>query len=111
MTRAMIGSSWNNSRTWRRPATCCWGSSGSGNSPNILKAVDWANQSGLTTVGFTGFSGGKLKTLAHHNLHVAVADMGIVGDYLHQVVFHWLIDDLYRRFSAKMATLNGARAH
>lgn len=84
--------------------------SGSGNSPNILKAVDWANRSGLTTVGFTGFSGGKLKNLAHHSLHVAVADMGIV-ESLHQVVFHWLIDDLYRRFSAKVAMLNGARAH
>src|SRR5205085_5336459 len=35
--------------------------SGSGNSPNILKAVDWANRHGLTTVGFSGFSGGKLK--------------------------------------------------
>jgi D-sedoheptulose 7-phosphate isomerase len=79
--------------------------SGSGNSPNILKAVDWANRSGLTTVGFTGFSGGKLKTLAHHNLHVAIDDMGIV-ESLHQVVFHWLIDDLYRRFSAKVASLN-----
>ena len=30
--------------------------SGSGNSPNILKAVAWANDHGLTTVGFTGFS-------------------------------------------------------
>ena len=34
--------------------------SGSGNSPNILKAVEWANRHGLTTVGFTGFSGGEL---------------------------------------------------
>ena len=33
--------------------------SGSGNSPNILKAVSWANDHGLTTVGITGFSGGK----------------------------------------------------
>ena len=44
--------------------------SGSGNSPNILKAVEWANQNGLTTVGITGFGGGKLKTLAQHNVHV-----------------------------------------
>ena len=57
---------------------------------------------GSTTVGITGFSGGKLKTLAHHNLHAAVDDMGIV-ESLHQVVFHWIIDDLYRRFSAKEA--------
>jgi D-sedoheptulose 7-phosphate isomerase len=84
--------------------------SGSGNSPNILKATDWANRNGMTTVGFTGFSGGKLKTLAHHNLHVAFDDMGVV-ESLHQVVFHWLIDDLHRRFAEKAAWLNGARAH
>src|SRR3954463_13165563 len=60
--------------------------SGSGNSPNILKAVDWANRKGLTTVGLTGFGGGKLKALAHHNLHVDIDDMGIV-ESLHQVVF------------------------
>jgi D-sedoheptulose 7-phosphate isomerase len=83
--------------------------SGSGNSPNILKAVDWANEHGLTTVGFTGFAGGKLKNLAHHNLHAAIDDMGIV-ESLHQVVFHWIIDDLYRRFASKELAHAGARA-
>ena len=72
--------------------------SGSGNSPNILKAVEWANRQGMTTVGFTGFGGGVLKNLAQHNVHVAIDDMGIV-ESLHQVVFHWMIDDLYRRIS------------
>src|SRR5581483_2717963 len=38
--------------------------SGSGNSPNILKAVDWANRHGLVTFGLTGYSGGKLKDAA-----------------------------------------------
>ena len=83
--------------------------SGSGNSPNILKAVSWASDHGLTTVGITGFSGGKLKALAQHNLHAAIDDMGIV-ESLHQVVFHWIIDDLFRRFSAKEASTNGAGA-
>ena len=76
--------------------------SGSGNSPNILKAVEWANTHGMTTVGITGFGGGKLKPLAHHNLHAGVDDMGIV-ESLHQVVFHWIIDDLYRRISGPVA--------
>jgi D-sedoheptulose 7-phosphate isomerase len=76
--------------------------SGSGNSPNILKAVSWAIEHGLETVGITGFGGGKLKTLAHYNLHAPVDDMGI-AESLHLVVFHWIIDDLYRRFSAKAA--------
>ncbi len=76
--------------------------SGSGNSPNILKAVDWANRNGLTTVGITGYGGGKLKPLAQHNLHVGIDDMGVV-ESLHQVVFHWIIDDIYRRISGPVA--------
>src|SRR6202521_5276096 len=48
--------------------------SGSGDSPNIIKAVAWANEHGLTTVGITGFAGGKLKTLDHYNLHAAIDD-------------------------------------
>ncbi len=86
--------------------------SGSGNSPNILKAVDWANKNGLTTHGITGFDGGKLKRLAQHNLHVAVDDMGMV-ESLHQVVFHWLIDDLYRRISMTPTSTasNGSGSH
>jgi D-sedoheptulose 7-phosphate isomerase len=78
--------------------------SGSGNSPNILKAVEWANRHGLITVGITGFGGGKLRTLAHYSLHAAVDDMGI-AESLHQVVFHWIIDDLYRRISGPVAAL------
>jgi D-sedoheptulose 7-phosphate isomerase len=78
---------------------------------DILKAVDWANANGLTTVGITGFSGGKLKVMAHHDLHVPVDDMGI-AESIHLVVFHWIIDDLYRRFSAKSApALTGAAAN
>src|ERR1700733_5792656 len=38
--------------------------SGSGNSPNVLQAVEWANKNGLKTFGCTGFTGGKLKDLA-----------------------------------------------
>src|SRR2546421_2937046 len=83
--------------------------SGSGNSPNILKAVVWANEHGLTTVGITGFAGGQLQGLAHHNLHAAIDDMGI-AESLHLVVFHWIIDDLYRRFSAKELADVGAGA-
>ncbi len=72
--------------------------SGSGNSPNILKAVAWANQHGLTTVGLTGFNGGALRIEAHHNFHVGIDDMGIV-ESVHLVAFHWIIDDLNRRFA------------
>jgi D-sedoheptulose 7-phosphate isomerase len=72
--------------------------SGSGNSPNILRAVDWANRNGLKTFGCTGYSGGKLQTMAQLNLHVPLDDMGIV-ESIHLTAFHWVVDDLYRRIS------------
>jgi D-sedoheptulose 7-phosphate isomerase len=72
--------------------------SGSGNSPNILRAVDWANRNGLSTFGCTGFSGGKLRGLAQKCLHVNLDDMGIV-ESIHLTAFHWVVDDTYRRIS------------
>jgi D-sedoheptulose 7-phosphate isomerase len=72
--------------------------SGSGNSPNILRAVEWANAHGVKTFGCTGFSGGKLRTLARQNLHVPLDDMGIV-ESIHLAAFHWVVDDLHRRVS------------
>jgi D-sedoheptulose 7-phosphate isomerase len=70
--------------------------SGSGNSPNVLRAVDWANRNGLKTFGCTGFSGGKLRTLAQQGLHVPLDDMGIV-ESIHLTAFHWVVDNLHAR--------------
>ena len=50
----------------------------------------------------------KLKPLAHYNVHAGIDDMGIV-ESLHQVVFHWIIDDIYRRISGPVALPAGAR--
>ena len=72
--------------------------SGSGNSPNILRAVDWANKNGLKTFGCTGFDGGKLRKLAHQGLHVPLDDMGIV-ESIHLTAFHWVVDNLHARIS------------
>ena len=72
--------------------------SGSGNSPNVLRAIEWANRNGLTTFGCTGFDGGKLRQLAQHGLHVPLDDMGIV-ESIHLTAFHWVVGDLHRRIS------------
>ena len=70
--------------------------SGSGNSPNILRAVDWANRNQLTTFACTGFNGGKLKGMAKQCLHVDLDDMGIV-ESIHLTAFHWIVDNLHAR--------------
>jgi D-sedoheptulose 7-phosphate isomerase len=72
--------------------------SGSGNSPNILNAVEWANRKGLVTWGITGYSGGKLQKLAQKNLHVPLDDMGIV-ECVHLTVFHWILNDIHGRIN------------
>ena len=63
--------------------------SASGNSPNVVKAVKYANENGATTVGLTGFEGGELAKLAKIKIHVATAkgEYGPVED-LHMVVDH-----------------------
>lgn len=72
--------------------------SGSGNSKNILAAVEWANRNGLRTFGCTGYSGGKLRQLARQGLHVPLDDMGLV-ETIHLAAFHWVVGDLHRRIS------------
>jgi D-sedoheptulose 7-phosphate isomerase len=72
--------------------------SGSGNSPNILKAVEWANRHGLTTYGLTGYGGGKLKDMVQHGLHVALDDMGMV-ESIHLCIFHWVLNDVFARIN------------
>ena len=72
--------------------------SGSGNSPNILNAVEWANRHDLVTWGITGYSGGKLQSLAKKNLHVPLDDMGIV-ECVHLTVFHWILNDIHGRIN------------
>ena len=84
-------------KNFGRPGAVLLAISGSGNSPNILKAVEWANANGLTTVGITGYDGGKLKKMCHQSLHVPSFNMGVV-EAVHAVVFHYLLDTLYVRF-------------
>lgn len=72
--------------------------SGSGNSPNILNAVEWGNTHGLKTWGITGYTGGKLKSLGQKNLHVPLDDMGLV-ESIHLVAFHWILNDIHGRIN------------
>ena len=61
--------------------------SGSGNSKNIIKAIDFANSNDAKTIGFSGFDGGLLKKKAKVNLHVPINDMQISEDF-HVIAMH-----------------------
>jgi len=73
-----------------QPEDLVIGISGSGNSPNVLQAIAYANENGATTVGLSGYDGGKLKTLAHYGIQVAIADMQITED-IHMVLDHLMM--------------------
>jgi D-sedoheptulose 7-phosphate isomerase len=72
--------------------------SGSGNSPNIIAAVDWANRHKLVTFGLTGYNGGRLREMQQFGLHVPLDDMGMV-ESIHLAVFHWVLNDVYARIN------------
>ena len=69
--------------------------SGSGNSPNILKAIEQAKELGMKTYAILGYSGGKAKEMADVPIHFAIDDMQISED-LQLVVGHMIMQWLYR---------------
>lgn len=54
--------------------------SSSGNSKNVLKAVQYANQVGCETIGVSGFAGGKLKEMVKHHVLIKAEHMGLIED-------------------------------
>jgi len=63
--------------------------SGSGNSPNVLRAMEYANSIGCRTIALTGRDGGKLGPSAQLNLQVAVPHMGRIED-AHMIICHMI---------------------
>lgn len=66
------------------------GISGSGNSGNVVKALEWASENGAQTVGLTGYDGGKVMKIAQYNVHIPIDDMQITED-LHMVLDHCMM--------------------
>ena len=69
--------------------------SGSGNSANVVRAVEYAKEKGNTVIGLTGYSGGKLMPMSDIKLHIPLDDMQIVED-LHMVFDHLMMAILYK---------------
>lgn len=61
----------------------------SGNSPNIIKAVEYGQKTGSKIIGVTGFDGGRLKELADVKFHVNApeGEYGLVED-VHMILDH-----------------------
>jgi len=80
------------------PGDVVIGISGSGNSKNVLNAIDYANKHGGITVGLCGFSGGQLCRLVQVPILARVTDMQIVED-IHMVVVHMTMQRLIKELS------------
>ena len=72
--------------------------SGSGNSPNILKALEYANRNDITTWSILGYSGGKAKHLSQHVMHFEIDDMQVSED-IQLILGHILMKSLYGKIN------------
>jgi D-sedoheptulose 7-phosphate isomerase len=72
--------------------------SGSGNSPNVLRAAEYANSIGCRTIALTGRDGGKLGPMAQLNIQVSVPHMGRIEDG-HMIICHMIAYHLMENLS------------
>ena len=89
-------------RTWLRPGDILMAISGSGNSPNILRAVEIAREVGATSIGLCGYGGGKLAQEADVALVVHRRNMQQVED-IHMILGHVLFSALRDRVRGHLA--------
>lgn len=84
--------------------------SGSGNSPNVLRALELARRKGAVTVGLGGFGGGKMKSILDCPIIVPSDNMQRIED-AHVILAHMIFLDLKRRIEndarAKFAAVPG----
>ena len=71
--------------------------SGSGNSPNIVKALKIGASMGMTTFAILGFNGGECLKVSHYPIHFEVNDMQIVED-LQLIVGHMCMKWLSQKY-------------
>jgi D-sedoheptulose 7-phosphate isomerase len=69
--------------------------SGSGNSPNIVRALEYCKEKGIQSFAILGYSGGAAKSLADHPIHIAVNDMQVSEDMqliIGHILMQWLFE-------------------
>ncbi len=76
-------------KNFARPGDLVMGISGSGNSPNVLRAIEYANSIGCRTLALTGRDGGRLAPMAQLSIRVPEPHMGRIED-AHLVICHMI---------------------
>ena len=100
-----IGNDYGYEQVFVKQLEACLGSgdllvaiSASGNSPNILKAVEYTKENSGITIGLTGFDGGELKKIVDHVLHVPT----VKGDYGPVEDVHMMLDHVVGNYLMQM---------
>jgi D-sedoheptulose 7-phosphate isomerase len=88
-------------RTWLRPGDVLIAISGSGNSPNVLRAVEVAKEVGATSIGLCGYGGGKLAAMADISIVANRRNMQQVED-VHMILGHVLFSALRDRITGAL---------
>ena len=88
-----------------RPGDVLISITGSGNSPNILRAMEYARERAATNIALLGFDGGRALALADEYVLVPVHDYGVVED-LHMVLDHILTEYFRVRLDAEDSELS-----
>jgi D-sedoheptulose 7-phosphate isomerase len=76
-------------KNFAQPGDLLMAISGSGNSPNVVQAVEYANSIKCRTIALTGRNGGQLGPLAQLNINIPVPHMGRIED-AHMIICHML---------------------
>lgn len=72
------------------PGDVLIGISGSGNSKNVVNAMEYAKSIGGTTIAIVGYDGGKMKEMADYNIHANINNMQISED-IHMIIDHLMM--------------------
>jgi D-sedoheptulose 7-phosphate isomerase len=80
-------------RSFLRKDDVVFALSASGNSPNVLNALSLAQEVGASTMGLTGFQGGKMKALCELSVVIPSENMQVIED-IHLSVTHSIFTSL-----------------
>ena len=95
-------------RNFAQPHDVAFAISGSGNSKNVLNALHVAREVGATTVGISGFQGGKMKALCEICVVVPSDNMQIIED-IHLAMAHSIFRIVYSRMSRRTMMADSPR--
>lgn len=85
-------------KNFYNPGDVLIGISGSGNSMNVLKAIEFVNENEGVTIGWTGFQGGKLKEVSQFSINANIDDMQISED-IHMTLVHLMMKVLRKKLT------------